>query len=176
MSPSTIPTPSEYRARPVDRLIPAYRSGVEQIDRRVLQLDTKQADTFFLPEASVGRWSCRVLLGHVADAELAYTHRMRRIAAEEHPVLACWDENAFVDAGLYSHQPIAGSVALVHTLRLWTGEWLETLPPSAWERSALHPEFGSLTLHDVLATAVWHIEHHARFLVLKLDRLLGPSA
>ena len=170
-----------YRALPLADLIDRYAAATTVIERRVLDLDDEQADTHFRPEAGVGRWSCRVLLGHLADAEAVFCHRMRRTVAEERPVLAVWDEDAFIDAGLYGAERgapprLAGFVAVIHTVRVWTAEWLRTLGEPAFDgRLALHPERGELSLRDQLDTAVWHLDHHAWFLSAKLERLLGPS-
>ena len=153
--------------------------------RRVL--DDAQLDMAFLADAGVGTWPARVLLGHVADCELVFSHRMRRTAAEDNPVLGVFDEDAFVDQNLYGLQRGEGergpefaspgaSIAVTHVIRQWTGDWLRSLEPGTWERLALHPEAGPESLKKLAAKAVWHLEHHARFLTLKLDRMLGPIA
>ncbi len=173
-------------------LIMRYRRGIECIDRRVLSLTERQIDAAFLPDAGVGRWPVRVLIGHVADADLASVHRMRRIVAEDHPVFAEWDENAFIDANVYGHvhegyaddpeadharvmSALGGHLAVVHTLRQWAGQWLLSLEPDALERTGLHPTLGEQSVRQILAYYTWHLEHHARFLTLKLDRMLGPA-
>lgn len=179
---------------PTKELIARYRKGVENYDRRVFWLSASDIDTAFLPDAGVGRWPIRVLLGHLADAEVSFVHRMRKTAAEDRPVLQSWDEEAFIDANLYGHIPgtnsgdqalseeaskarvaavLGGFVAVVHTLRQWTGAWLETLPEGAFAREAMHTERGPQTLKEILAYATWHVEHHARFLKLKVDKLSG---
>ena len=176
------PAFAELRALPVPELIARYRKATELVPRRVLDLTDEQLDTFFRPEASVGRWSVRVLLGHLADADLAESHRMRRTVAEDHPLISPWDENAFIDASLYgdskggADKPVAGFIAVIHTLRLWTGQWLATLTPEQLQRAALHQEKGEVTVHDMLVVMTWHFEHHLRYLNLKLDKLLGPAA
>lgn len=158
-------------------LVARYRRGLEFFDRRVFDLSDEQADMAFLPDAGVGRWPVRVLVGHLADAELAVTHRMRRAVAEDHPVVSPWDENAFVDAGLYAggQHPIAGFVAVLHTTRRWTAEWLQTLSAEQLQRRVLHPEKGELTVQQMTAMTTWHLEHHARYLNSKICRLLGPA-
>jgi hypothetical protein len=158
-------------------LVARYRIGVENFDRRVLHLKDEQLDTAFLPEANVGRWPVRVLLGHLADAEIVFTHRMRRTVAEDQPVLAVFDENAMIDAGLYDgpRHPIAAFVATVHTIRKWTGEWMATLTPAQWARTCLHPERGELTVRTIANYAAWHLEHHNWFLKRKIERMLGPA-
>lgn len=160
-------------------LVSRMRIGIEHFDPRVTKLTDAQLDTAFLKDAGVGVWPCRVLIGHLADAELSFVHRMRRIVAEDGPVFSMWDENAFIDRGLYGDQtggakhPIGAFLAAIHTLRHWTSEWLATLPADAWSRTAMHPERGRQSLRTVVEYDVWHLEHHAWFLNRKVARLLG---
>jgi len=175
---------------PAYELIARYRKGVENFDHRLFQLTPDELDTAFLPEADVGRWPVRVLMGHLADAELVYSHRVRRAVGEDNPVLAVWDENAFIDNDVYglriedqgpearNHRvtsAVAGAVALVHTVRQWTGQWLMTLTEAQWSRAAMHPERGPESVRRMIAISVRHLEHHARFLKCKLDKLVGPE-
>lgn len=168
-------------------LLARYRRGVENFDARMFHLRNEQLDAAFLPEAGVGRWPVRVLLGHLADAELAFVHRMRRTVAEDRPMLNAWDENAFIDSGLYGTQgpdgrhtgpahPIAGYVAVIHTLRRWHADFLATLTPTQWERVALHAVRGEQTVRIICNYATWHLEHHAWYLKAKLDRMVPAAA
>ncbi|MCL4741642.1 MAG: DinB family protein [Phycisphaerales bacterium] len=169
----------EIDALDTPALILRYRRGVENFDPRLFDLADDQIDTAFLPDSGVGRWPVRFLLGHLADAELVMTFRIRRILAEDRPVLAVWDEMAFADSPLYTpglRQPIAGYLAAIHTLRRWTTELLMALTPEQWSRPALHPERGEITLRDVVVGTTWHLEHHNVYLQAKIDRFLGPRA
>lgn len=160
-------------------LLVRYLRGVENFDPRVFDLTDEQADAPFDAEAGAGRWSVRTLLGHLADAELVYTHRIRRTIAEEGPVLSLWDENAFADGEIYGphlRSPLAGFVAAIHTMRRWTAELLMSLSPEQWERKAMHPERGELTVREMVEIAASHLEHHNDFLQRKLDAMLGPRA
>lgn len=169
-----------------------YRRGIEAIDRRVFEMTERQIDAAYLPQAGVGQWPVRVLIGHVADADLVFVERMRRCIGEDNPVVAVWDENSFVDSGIYGNaektymdQPegdhgrvmaaIGGPLATIHTLRQWNGQWLLSLPESAWTRKIMHPERGPQTLKNVLEYATWHLEHHAAFLAMKVVHVLGPA-
>jgi hypothetical protein len=177
--PPAKPRLEEFAAVPPQQLVERFAKVIDRIERRLIDLNDSQLDTFFRPEAEVGRWSCRVLVGHVADADIVFVHRMRRAVAEENPVLAVWDENAFLDGGLYGDPdrgirlPVAGSVAVIHTMRLWGADWLRSLEPSDFERKSLHPERGEQTVRLILTYATWHLEHHAWYLSRKLEKLLG---
>lgn len=190
--PLTPMSVDELLTLPTPKLIQRFRRGIEAFDRRVFELSEEQIDRAFLPDANVGRWPIRVLVGHVADADLAAIHRMRRAVAEDHPVFAEWDENAFVDAGLYGNgektyagnpdadharvmNALGGYLATIHTLRQWTGQWLATLTDAQLERTGMHPTRGPLSVRRILAMYVWHLEHHAGYLARKLDLMLGPA-
>lgn len=182
---------AELGALDTAALLNRYARGVENFSPRVFQLDDEQLDMAFLPDVAeshgTGRWPTRVLLGHLADAELVYTHRIRRVAAEESPLLENWDEDAFIDAGIYnppspsgpalngaSPDP-AGFIATIHTLRRWTAQWLESLDDAAWSRRGMHAQAGPMTLKDLVTYTTWHLEHHSAILSAKLERLLGPE-
>ncbi len=179
--PAQPPGKAELAGLGIAELMDRYSQGIERFERRLLDLTDAQLDTAFRPESGVGRWSCRTLVGHLADAELVFSHRMRRAVAEENPTFALWDENAFIDSRLYAGEkgggdrPIAGSVALIHTIRLWTTDWLRTLGDSEFARRALHPEAGPVTVGSILAVATWHLEYHAWYLSRKLEKMLGAA-
>lgn len=182
----------EMATLPVLHLVMRYRKGVQNLDNRVLQLSERQIDQAFLPEANVGRWPVRVLLGHLADAEVFYAGRMRRCVGEANPVVEVWDEDSFVDENVYLNGPkeyahgdeadhtrvlsaVGGHMAVIHTLRQWLGQWLLALDDSAWDRAFMHPQRGAVTLRQAVALSTWHLEHHGAFLTKKLDLMLGPA-
>ncbi|MBZ0172057.1 MAG: DinB family protein, partial [Phycisphaerales bacterium] len=160
-------TKTDREPRLHEDLIVRYLRGVENFDPRVFDLTDEQTDEAFPRDAGAGLWPVRVLMGHLADAELVYTHRIRRTIAEDSPVLALWDEMAFVDGGLYGAElrpPVAGFVAAIHTMRRWTAELLISLTPEQWDRRAMHPERGEITVLQMVETAAKHLEHHNQYL------------
>lgn len=177
----TEPDLDEIRSLPEASLIERYARGVDHLDARLLHADDEQLSTYFRPEAGVGRWSCRALVGHLADSEMVLVHRARRIVCEERPMLHYWDEDAFIDACVTDGSddrpapPVAGAVGTVHTLRLWTADWLRSIAPASWSRTGLHSESGEQSLRDIINYSTWHLEHHALFLRRKLDLMLGAA-
>jgi len=171
------PELSSLERLPHDELVLRFKTGVENFDPRVLQLADSQLDTAFQPESGVGRWPCRVLLGHLADAEMLWNHRARRAVGEERPVFALWDENAFIDANIYGtpetgpRHPAAAFIAVIHSQRLWMAGWFATLAERQWQRAGMHPERGAITVRRIAELTTWHLEHHAWFLNAKVARL-----
>lgn len=167
-------------------LLERYRVGVERLDSRVFDLSSEDLDRAWGAAAGVGKWPIRVLLGHLADAEVSFVHRMRRVVAEPGSEMGVWDDQAFIDAGLYgvvsmeeggapTSPPIGAAVAVLHTLRQWTALWLAELSEDRWRYAGLHPERGPMTLRDLLAYATWHLEHHGYFCNMKVARLVELS-
>lgn len=172
-------------ARPA--LLERFAGAIELLDPRVFALDDEGLDRAFLADAGVGKWPIRVVLGHLADSEVVQTHRIRRALVEDGPTVQTWDEQAFVDSGIYGggiapgfgggpvRPPVGAFVAAVHTLRRWTAATLALVPDGAWERGTMHPEFGALSVRRMVCFDTWHFEHHARFVNAKVARLLGPE-
>jgi len=159
---------------PDRELISRYRWGIEHFDRRLVRLDDEVLDTAFLPDSGVGRWPIRAVVGHLADAEISNTQRLRRALSEDGPVVAGWDPDAYIDAGLYGpRMPVAGFIAVIYTLRVWIGEVLGTLDDAGWSRPLLHERRGPMTARTLAAFNVWHLERHAWFVNAKIEKLLG---
>jgi len=178
-------------------LVRRYAVGVEWFDPRLFHLPEAALDMPFRAERAagasgnpvggeggVGRWPIRALLVHLADAELVWAHRLRRALSEDRPALADFDHESFLAGPLYGpgvrpggavRPPVAGSVALIHTLRRWSLDWLFDLDGPARARTALHPERGELDVPAMLALATWHLEHHAAYLNAKIAHLAGPA-
>ncbi|HHN77450.1 MAG TPA: hypothetical protein ENK11_02080, partial [Phycisphaerales bacterium] len=71
--------------------------------------------------------------------------------------------------------PAGALLASIYTTRQTTATWLVQCTPQDWNRRALAPETGETTARQILEYAAWHLEHHAAFLIAKLDTILGPA-
>src|ERR1043165_1813329 len=116
------PDRADFEGIPDAQLLSRYRRGLELVDPRVFELSEEQMDMAFLPEAGVGNWPGRGLVGHLADADMLFIHGMRRAVSEDNPVVAIWDEHAAIESGMYTggKYPVAGFIAVIHTLRRWS--------------------------------------------------------
>ena len=86
------------------------------------------------------KWSILEILGHLADIEIVYAYRLRQMLADEKPVIAPMDQDAWARNLGYMDTPAPELVALYglnrhHNLRL-----LRRLKPTDLEKSAFHPE------------------------------------
>jgi hypothetical protein len=119
-------------------------------------------------------WSVQQLVQHVLDSDLVASHRMKRIIAEDNPLLISYDETAFAQRLGYENLDPALACDLFRLNRELTAQILRQLPESAFARSGVHNQYGKVTLLHNLETYIKHLEHHAPFLIEKRKRLGKP--
>src|SRR6516165_10075383 len=59
-----------------------------------------------------GKWSIQEILGHLADVEIIYAHRLRQMLADKEPVIAPIDQDAWARNLGYLETPAPELVAL----------------------------------------------------------------
>jgi hypothetical protein len=145
---------------------------LEQLDatpRRVMASLQGLPRALLLWTPGPGRWSLAELAGHWRDCESqVFLAAYRRIVAEDRPALADADPD---QCGLESD---ARRVRVAEVLRAWrrarreTVAFLAALPAAAWDREAMHPVHGVVTLHALVNGQVRDHDHaHVR----EIDRI-----
>jgi len=86
------------------------------------------------------KWSILEILGHLADIEIVYAYRLRQMLADQNPIIAPMDQDAWARNLGYMDMAAPELVAVYglnrhHNLRL-----LRRLKPADLEKSAFHPE------------------------------------
>ncbi|MCL4512001.1 MAG: DinB family protein [Bacteroidetes bacterium] len=110
------------------------------------------------------KWSIRQQVHHLADAEVNFVQRMKKIIAEENPLITPFDQDKWAAKFSYDKSPVEGSVALFYTLRASMVPVLKKLSDKDFMRTGVHAENGKVTLFDILEHAVEHTEHHFKMI------------
>ena len=118
-----------------------------------------------------GAWSAVELVAHVLDTDLVYADRMKRIIAEEAPVLQAFDEVAWGERLGYEEESLEEAVSLLAGNRRRMAAVLRRLNSEDFARWGNHSENGKTTLAEVLAYVTNHLDHHLRFLYAKRANL-----
>jgi uncharacterized damage-inducible protein DinB len=121
-----------------------------------------------------GKWTVQELAVHMLDSDLAATHRMRRIAAEDLPLLIAYDESAFVKHLPYAAADIGQVCDLFELNRRFTAGWLRALPAKAFSRLGVHNQRGKLSLAQMVTLYADHVTHHEPYLREKRRKLRKP--
>ncbi len=109
-----------------------------------------------------GKWSIRQIIAHLADSELVGAQRFRQVIAEDNPALGAFDQNAWARNLDYARKQPKQSLESFRRVRAENYDLLKSLPESAFERTGVHAERGSLTLRQLLEGYAEHAESHAR--------------
>ena len=107
-----------------------------------------------------GEWSARDVIGHLADAELAYSMRLRLIVAQDRPRLTWYDEEAWVERFGSLDEDARVTLARWRALRDANVRLLESLADEEWERGGIHDTDGMLTVETIAKRMVAHDRTH----------------
>jgi uncharacterized damage-inducible protein DinB len=149
-------------------LINAYLAGPQTLRQAVAGMTPEQLRARPVP----GKWSTLEVVCHLVDSDQAWIHRMKRVIAEDRPLLIGYDENRFAAALAYQERSLEEELAIFEQLRRQMARILRSLPDAAWARSGVHSELGLITLQDHLQLEVDHVPHHVKFIAEK-RRVLG---
>ena len=152
----------------IKRLLSDYRNGPLVLQSVLSGMTAEQLDVAPVP----GKWSTRQVICHLADAELVYADRFKRIIAEDRPALRGMDPDVFTAELAYGERDLQIEVDTIEAIRRHMSGILAATPESAFQRIGIHSEDGPLTLQTLLERITGHIPHHARTIVAK-RRALG---
>jgi DinB superfamily len=110
-----------------------------------------------------GKWSVLEIVAHLADAELAWSWRLRNVIAAPGVALAWWDESVWAERLGYRNIPWRASVGTFKALRLANLALLRSLPLTAWDACyGTHPKRGRQSVRDLVSLEAAHDLNHLR--------------
>jgi hypothetical protein len=115
-------------------------------------LDARPAD---------GGWTPREVVHHTADSEMTAAIRLRRLIAEENPVIVGYDGDTFALRLHYADRPIEPALDAVAAARSTTAQILDRLTDADWARTGTHTESGTYGVEPWLETYAIHCDDHA---------------
>lgn len=125
-----------------------------------------------------GTWSIRQCVIHTLDSDLIASHRMKRVIAEEKPLLIPYDETLFANVLYGPHVDVVTACNLFQLSREHTAQVLRDIAVDRFERAGVHAHRGILTVSDMLRDYVAHVSHHEKFVAEKRAKLgaapIGP--
>lgn len=166
-SPSNLPASGLPAPAAVEAAIADYAAGPARLRAACAGLTDAQLARRIGP----GAWSVVENAVHLLDSDLASTHRMRRIVAEENPLLVAYDENAFIARLPAADADLGEILDLFDANRRFTARWLRTLPLEAFARTGIHTQRGRIRLLDVVELYARHVGHHLAFVAEKRRNL-----
>lgn len=149
------------------QLIHAFEAGADTPARWAHGLSHQDLLAHPVP----GTWSVQQVIVHVLDSDLAASHRMRRVVAEDVPLLIAYDETRFAATLRYELADIRRTCDLFAMHRRFTAAWLRTVPAEAFSREGVHNQRGRVSLEQLVQIYIDHLAHHETFVLAKRAKL-----
>jgi hypothetical protein len=137
-------------------LVERYRDGYAEVVRALEGIGPAELDARPAP----GTWSPREIVHHLADSEMISAIRLRRLIAEDAPVIVGYDQDEYARR-LYYDRPIEVSLDTFRAARACTVELLERLTHEQWARGGVHSESGPYGVERWLEIYAKHAHGHA---------------
>ena len=105
-------------------------------------------------------WAINAVMCHLADAEVALAFRLRKIASEPGAALPGWDQERWAEGGRYRLTPAREALQAYARLREANLAYVARLRPAQLERHGRHPEYGRMSIRQVLDHWAEHDLNH----------------
>lgn len=148
--------------------IEQYRSGGANLRKAIAGMTREQLAARPVP----GKWSTLEVICHIADFEPVYADRMKRVIAEENPLLPSGDPDKFQARLAYMNRDAEEELTLIETVRSQMARILSTLTEQDFSRTGKHSTDGPLSLTVLLERITGHIPHHLTFIEEKRRALV----
>ncbi len=139
-----------------DDHIERYRTGTADLEDAVRGITEEELDR---PQAD-GEWTARQVVHHLADGEAMSYTRLRRLVADDEPVIQGYDEPLFARR-LHYDRPIATSLAVTAAVRAASLDLMAAMTPEDWAKTGSHSEHASYSVDRWLEIYAEHVHEHA---------------
>ena len=145
-------TPEERKA-----LIKQYADGYDEV---ISALDNFPAESLGARPIP-GKWSAREIVHHLGDSETTSAIRIRRLMAEDNPLIQGYDQDHFATRLRYNDRDMEPALEAFRYARASTVSLLKIMTDEDWQRAGTHTESGAYTAEDWLRIYAAHAHNHA---------------
>ena len=137
-------------------LIHQYLAGYRAVTAALANVTEAELDE----RPAAGAWTAREIVHHLADSETTSYLRLRKLIAENEPVIDGYDEAHYARV-LHYDRPIEPSLQVLRAVRQSTADLLDALEPHEWERAGVHSDSGPYDVETWLRIYSVHAHDHA---------------
>jgi hypothetical protein len=160
-----------------ESLIDRYEAGAGALHEAIRGLTPVELNAP-PPAGSSGSWTLQEIVVHTYDSDLIGVHRMRRVIAEDRPLLIGYDETRFAASLCYPSMEAAHAAEAYRLNRVIMTATLKRVlaeqGPGVFERWGVHNESGRKSLADFVRSYIDHTEHHMKFIREKRRLMSKP--
>ena len=120
------------------QLMAQYAAGYDEVARSLEGFPAEQLTAHPIN----GKWSACEIVQHLADSEMNSAIRLRRLLAENRPVIQAYDQEDYATRLKYNERDIAPALDAFRGARATSVQILSRLSDDDWQREGWHPESG----------------------------------
>jgi hypothetical protein len=136
-------------------LLERFRTGYADVEDALAGITDDELD-----RPPPDGWTARQVVHHLADSEATAYVRLRRLIAEDEPMIAGYNEPEYARR-LHYERPIGPSLAVLRAVREASLQLLESATPDEWRRTGTHSESGPYSVEGWLEIYAGHSHDHA---------------
>lgn len=140
-----------------NQLIATYAGGYDEVVDALRNFPEEHMTAHPIP----GKWSAREIVHHLADSESTSALRLRRLLAEERPVIQGYDQDQYATLLRYNEREIAPALEAFRAARATTTQLLDLMSEEDWKRAGEHTESGHYSTEQWLEIYAAHAHNHA---------------
>jgi hypothetical protein len=107
-----------------------------------------------------GKWSIKEIISHLADTEIVYGFRYRKILAEESPEVSPFDQNLWAGNLSYRQRDLSSVLEMFEAVRRNNLNLMRLKSAEDWQRVGYHPEYGRLSFAQIVIHLTFHDLNH----------------
>ena len=130
-------------------------------------LNEQQLETPYRP----GGWTVRQVVHHLPDSHMNSYIRFKLAVTESQPQIKPYEEQLWAELVDGKTAPIEISLQLLEVLHQRWVMFLQSLKPSDFNRTLLHPANGVMTVDTLLRLYAWHGRHHVAHITSLRERM-----
>jgi hypothetical protein len=139
------------------QLIRQYAAGYDEVVQALKGFPEESLSAHPIP----GKWSAREIVHHLADSESISAQRLRKLLAEEYPVIQGYDQDRFAILLRYNLRPIEPALEAFRAARATTLQILDSMTEDDWKVKGWHTEHGAYSADLWLEIYAVHAHNHA---------------
>jgi hypothetical protein len=151
-------------------IIEQYAQGADLLTKSLAGLSPADFAAFPVPNT----WSIQQIVMHLMDSDLIGSDRMKRVAAEDNPLIMNYDETRFAERLHYDKGDTVMAGQLFSLNRKATAAMLRQFSDETFDRGGIHSQRGKITLAGLVQGYHEHLHHHLKFLYQKRQLLGKP--
>ncbi len=157
-----------------ETFLKAYEAGYERVHAAIQGLSEEELKLKIIP----GKWSIWEIIFHLSDAEILGASRIRQAFTQSSRELAIYNPDIWADTMAYhtaSMTDLEQQLNLFNTLRKTSSRIFKLAGLSDWDKTALHPARGDISLLTILRLYADHSERHIEQILERRELLYKPA-